>query len=131
VIGRASSLQKNCSNYSKVSLLGTPQTFPFFEITAEIAVTPETTVTTATSIYWLISRTTWVSQQRKGKPFWILLEQEMMGWQWGHSTSNQPVLYNTPSPVSLIIFFTASTLRIMAFLFFQTFIQKIHSDMNF
>jgi len=26
--------------------------------------------------------TTWVSRQQKGKPFWILLEQEMMGWQW-------------------------------------------------
>jgi len=23
-----------------------------------------------------------VSQQQKGKPFWILLEQEMMGWHW-------------------------------------------------
>jgi len=35
-----------------------------------------------------VSRTTWVSQHRKGKPFWILLEQEMMGWQWhqlGHT----------------------------------------------
>ena len=30
----------------------------------------------------LFSRTTWVSWQQKGKPFWILLEQEMMGWQW-------------------------------------------------
>jgi len=28
------------------------------------------------------SRTTWVSWQQKGKPFWILLEQEMIGWQW-------------------------------------------------
>jgi len=28
------------------------------------------------------SRTTWVSQHQKGKTFWILLEQEMMGWQW-------------------------------------------------
>ena len=28
------------------------------------------------------SRTTSVSQHQKGKPFWILLEQEMMGWQW-------------------------------------------------
>jgi len=28
------------------------------------------------------SRTTWVSQHQKGKPFWILLEQEMMRWQW-------------------------------------------------
>jgi len=25
---------------------------------------------------------TWVSRHQKGKPFWILLEQEMMGWQW-------------------------------------------------
>jgi len=25
------------------------------------------------------SRTFWVSQHQKGKPFWILLEQEMMG----------------------------------------------------
>jgi len=32
----------------------------------------------------LFSRTTWVSQHQKGKPFWILLEQEMMGWQWHH-----------------------------------------------
>jgi len=30
----------------------------------------------------LFSRTTWVSQHQKGKPFWILLEQETMGWQW-------------------------------------------------
>jgi len=27
----------------------------------------------------LFSRTTWVSQHQNGKPFWILLEQEMMG----------------------------------------------------
>ena len=30
----------------------------------------------------LFSRTTWVSRLQKGKPFCILLEQEMMGWQW-------------------------------------------------
>jgi len=30
----------------------------------------------------LFSRTTWVSQHQTGKPFWFLLEQEMMGWQW-------------------------------------------------
>jgi len=30
----------------------------------------------------LFSRKTWVSRHQKGKPFWILLEQEMMGWQW-------------------------------------------------
>jgi len=28
------------------------------------------------------SRKTWVSRQQKGKPFRILLHQEMMGWQW-------------------------------------------------
>jgi len=27
-------------------------------------------------------RTTWVSWRQKGKPFWILLEQEKMGQQW-------------------------------------------------
>jgi len=30
----------------------------------------------------LSSRTTWVSRHQKGKPFWIFLEQEMIGWQW-------------------------------------------------
>jgi len=30
----------------------------------------------------LSARTTWVSQHQKGKPFWILLEQEMMRWRW-------------------------------------------------
>jgi len=30
----------------------------------------------------LFSRTTWICGHQKGKPFWILLEQEMIGWQW-------------------------------------------------
>ena len=30
----------------------------------------------------LFSRTTCISRHEKGEPFWILLEQEMMGWQW-------------------------------------------------
>ena len=30
----------------------------------------------------LFSRTTWVSRHQKGKPFWILLEQEMTVWRW-------------------------------------------------
>ena len=25
---------------------------------------------------------TWVSRHQKDKPFWILREQEMLGWQW-------------------------------------------------
>jgi len=28
------------------------------------------------------SRTTYESRHQKGKPFWILIKQEMMGWQW-------------------------------------------------
>jgi len=30
----------------------------------------------------LFSRTTCISRHQKGKPFWILQEQEMVGWQW-------------------------------------------------
>jgi len=30
----------------------------------------------------LFSRTTWVSQHQKVKPLWILMKQDMMGWQW-------------------------------------------------
>jgi len=30
----------------------------------------------------LAPRTTWLSRHQKGEPFWILLQQEMMGWQW-------------------------------------------------
>jgi len=30
----------------------------------------------------LFSRTAWVIRHQKSKPFWILLEQQMMGWQW-------------------------------------------------
>jgi len=30
----------------------------------------------------LFSRKTWVSRQQKDKPFWILMKQEMIGWQW-------------------------------------------------
>jgi len=33
------------------------------------------------------SRTTWVSRHQKGKPFWILLEQEIMGWHTGSGIS--------------------------------------------
>jgi len=39
----------------------------------------------------LFSRTTWVNQRQKGKPFWILLKQEMMGWQW-HQLSDMQII---------------------------------------
>jgi len=35
----------------------------------------------ATTTATLFSRTNWVSQHQKGKPLWILLKEEMMGWQ--------------------------------------------------
>jgi len=37
---------------------------------------------TDTRLTAFFSRTTWVSRHQKGKPFWILLEQEILGWQW-------------------------------------------------
>jgi len=40
------------------------------------------TTTSTTSVKQPFPRTTWVSQHQKGKPFWILLEQKMMGRQW-------------------------------------------------
>jgi len=30
----------------------------------------------------VFSRKTWVCQHQKGKPLWILMKQETMGWQW-------------------------------------------------
>jgi len=41
-----------------------------------------TTTITLPPFNSLFSRTTWVSRQQKGKPFWILMKQKMMGWQW-------------------------------------------------
>jgi len=32
-------------------------------------------------------RTTWVSRHQKGKSFWILLEQELIRWQWSQQVS--------------------------------------------
>jgi len=52
--------------------------------------------------------TTWVSRHQKGKTLWILLEQEMMGWQWHqldhmqialdihNHASTSPLSFNTP-----------------------------------
>ena len=55
-----------------------------------------TTTTTTTSLSnGLFSRTTWVSRHQKGKAFWILLEQEMMGWQW-HQLDHRQM--TTPVP---------------------------------
>jgi len=39
----------------------------------------------------LFSRTTWVSRHQKGKPLWILMKQEMMGWQW-HQLNHMQII---------------------------------------
>jgi len=30
----------------------------------------------------LTARTAWVSQHQESNPFWILMKQQTMGWQW-------------------------------------------------
>jgi len=55
----------------------------------------------------LFSRTTWVSRHKKDKPFWILLEQETMGWQW-HQLDHMQIIcilfqtdnHTSTSPIS-------------------------------
>ena len=42
----------------------------------------------------VLSRTTLVTQHQKGKPTWILLEQEMMGWQW-HQLDHMQIIYTS------------------------------------
>jgi len=39
----------------------------------------------------LFSRTTWVGRHQQGKPFWILLEQEMIRWQW-HQLNHMQII---------------------------------------
>ena len=57
----------------------------------------------------LFSRTTWVGRYEKDKPFWILLKQERMGWQW-HQLNHMQIIYtslqtdNHASTLSLHIF---------------------------
>jgi len=50
-----------------------------------------TTTTTLHPFNGLFSSTTWVSRHEKGKPFWILLELEIMGWQW-HQLDNMQII---------------------------------------
>jgi len=53
-----------------------------FVVTHQLSVTNEYYYYYYYYIDGLFSRTTWASRHQKGKPFWILLEQEMIGWQW-------------------------------------------------
>ena len=63
----------------------------------------------------LFSRTTWVGRYQKGKPFWILLKQQMMGWQW-HQLNHMQIICtslqtdNHASTSSLHIFYRPDAL---------------------
>jgi len=38
--------------------------------------------------------TTWISWHQKGKLFWILMKQEVMGWQW-HQLDHMQIIYTS------------------------------------
>ena len=62
---------------------------------------------THTRLTAFFSRTTWVSRHQKGKPFWILLKQEMMGGiSWTICKSFAPHSRQITMPVPIIQFFT-------------------------
>jgi len=48
----------------------------------------------------LFSRTTWVSRHQKGKPFWILLAQVMMGWQW-HQLDHMQIICTSLQTITM------------------------------
>jgi len=71
--------------------------------------TPTTTRLLLHPFNGLFSTSTWVSRHQKGKPFWILLQQEMMGWQWHQldhmqiiCTSLQTDNHASTSPLSFL-----------------------------
>ena len=49
------------------------------------------TITTSFCLTAFSSSTTWVNWHQKGKPFWILVKQEMMGWQW-HQLDHKQII---------------------------------------
>ena len=63
----------------------------------------------------LFSRTTWVGRYQKDKPFWILLKQEITGWQW-HQLNHMQIICtslqtdNHGSTSSLHIFYRPDAL---------------------
>jgi len=51
----------------------------------------QATAAITTPVHGPFSRTTWASQHQKGKSFWTLMKQEMMGWQW-HQLDNMQII---------------------------------------
>jgi len=40
------------------------------------------------------SRTTWVNRHQKDKPFYILIKQKIMGWQW-HQLDHMQIIFTS------------------------------------
>jgi len=59
-------------------------------VSANLLASIENYYTTFT--WWPFSKTTWVSQYQKGKPFWMLMKQEMMEWQW-HQLNHMQIIW--------------------------------------
>jgi len=56
-------------------------------------------------VYYSSFRTTWVTGTRKAEPFWILLKQEMMRWQW-HQLDHTQInctLFQTDNDTSTLL----------------------------
>jgi len=64
------------------------------------------TTTTTTSFNGLFSRTIWVIWHQKGKPFWILMEQETMRWQWHQLDHVQIICTSHHASTPPLSFFT-------------------------
>jgi len=58
----------------------------------------------------LFSRTTCVSRHQKGKPLRILLEQEMIGWQW-HQLDHMQIIYTTLHTDNHTVYLTTQFLQ--------------------
>jgi len=56
-----------------------------------------------------VSSTTWLSRHQKGKPFRILMKQEMMGWQW-HQLDNMQITYIARTSTSPFSFYRPDAL---------------------
>jgi len=64
----------------------------------------------------LSSRTTWVSRHEKDKPFWVLMKQEMLVWQWhqlDHFKSFVPHSRQITTPAPRHSFFTGRMFFLM------------------
>ena len=63
---------------------------------------PCLTTTTLQPFNGLSSRPKWVRRHQKGKPFWILVQLKMVGWQWHQLDYMQIIctLLQTDSPAS-------------------------------